>query len=68
MCPIYYILIVNIIRIIHEHVVGNALYVPRPMIELFRQSFQYNAPVLYSNLYYQTMSSKSLNSFKSNLK
>ena len=51
-----------------RNVINNDLYVPKPRIDMFRQSFQYTGPTYYNNLPDNVKNCTSLNDFKNELK
>jgi hypothetical protein len=51
-----------------RHTVSNDLYVPRPRVEIYRQSFQYTGPTSYNNIPQDVKDSQSLSTFKISLK
>ena len=51
-----------------RHTMSNDLYVPRPRVEIYRQSFQYTGPISYNNIPQDVKESQSLSSFKVSLK
>lgn len=46
----------------------NMLYVPRPRVEIFKESFQYNGPLNYNTIPNDVKESQTLTMFKSQLK
>lgn len=51
-----------------RHSSNETLYIPKPQLDKFRQSFQYAGPTLYISLPEHVKQSTSLSSFKKNTK
>ena len=46
----------------------NMLYAPRHRVDIFKQAYQYTAPVCYNDLPHDIKMSQSLDTFKCNLR
>ena len=51
-----------------SHTTNNNLYVLRPRVEMYRQSFQYTGPILYNNISQDLKNAQPLSCFKVSLK
>ena len=51
-----------------SHTTNNNLYVLRPRVEMYRQSFQYTGPIVYNNISQDVKNAQPLSCFKVSLK